>query len=181
MLAYVEKAENIVKRPVFQYIALIAITAFAFVLRFYKLDVWSFWVDELTTVYAARDILSNFSLDLTTAILNHPFTSILIHFVFNIFGISELSARLAPLIIGVLSIPILYFPVRKVYGVPVALLFSIMLAVSRWHLYWSQNARFYVMLLLLFSLALFAFYFAMEEDRPGYVILFFIAYRRSIY
>jgi 4-amino-4-deoxy-L-arabinose transferase-like glycosyltransferase len=53
----------------------------------------------------------------------------------------------------------------------VALLAVLLLAISPWHLYWSQNARFYTSLLLFYTLALFTFYFGIEEDRPWYLLL----------
>jgi hypothetical protein len=46
----------------------------------------------------------------------------------------------------------------------------LLLAVVPWHLYWSQNARFYTSLLLFFNLALFSFHVGMEEDKPLYLI-----------
>jgi hypothetical protein len=48
---------------------------------------------------------------------------------------------------------------------------SLFLTVSQWHIYWSQNARFYTTLLLLFSLGLFLFNFGIEEDRPWYLVI----------
>jgi hypothetical protein len=47
----------------------------------------------------------------------------------------------------------------------------LLLAVSPWHLYWSQNARFYTPLLLFYTLALLTFYFGIEEDRPWYLLI----------
>ncbi len=75
-----------------------------------------------------------------------------------------------PALIGIVSIPALYWPTRKMLGVANALLAALLLAVSPWHLYWSQNARFYTALLLLYTLALFAFYFGLEQDRPAYLL-----------
>jgi 4-amino-4-deoxy-L-arabinose transferase-like glycosyltransferase len=66
---------------------------------------------------------------------------------------------------------LIYFPVRKQFGTPVALLSAALLAVSPWHIYWSQNARFYVLLLLFYTLALLVFFIGLEQDRPAYFIL----------
>jgi hypothetical protein len=54
------------------------------------------------------------------------------------------------------------------------LITALLLAVSTWHIFWSQNARFYTALLLFYSLALIAFYLGLERNRPGYFILFYI-------
>jgi hypothetical protein len=65
---------------------------------------------------------------------------------------------------------------RRIFTPQIALVASALLAISPWHLYWSQNARFYTLLLLLYSLALFTFYLGLEEDSPALLIasLFFL-------
>lgn len=53
----------------------------------------------------------------------------------------------------------------------VALIAMLLLAVSPWHLEWSQNARYYTSQLLLYFLAAYAFFLAMEKDRTRYLLL----------
>src|ERR1041385_240994 len=162
--------------PWMQYVWLGLITLFAVVLRFYKLGEWSFWIDELYTINHA---LAHFStpqliLDNIPPARNWiPVSVMLAAQALKMWGVSEWSARLASVIIGVISIPILFFPTRRMFGDRVALLAVLFLAVSPWHIFWSQNARFYTSLLLFYSLALFAFYFGLERNQPGYFILFY--------
>jgi uncharacterized membrane protein len=59
------------------------------------------------------------------------------------------------------------------FGDRVALLAALFLAISPWHIFWSQNARFYTSLLLFYTLALFTIYFALERNQPGYFLLFY--------
>lgn len=150
-----------------QYLILAAITLLAAALRFYKLGEWSFWYDEIFTLRDVRNLPN-------IGWLHQQLSRLLIYFVVHTLGESEWTARIIPALIGVLTIPILYFLVRKSFGVGVALFASIFLAIAPWHLYWSQNARFYTTLLLFYTLALFAFYYAIEEDRPWYLVLFLI-------
>ena len=96
------------------------------------------------------------------------------------WGTSEWSARLVPALVGIISIPILFFPIRKMFGSGVALLCSLFLAIAPWHLYWSQNARFYTTLLLFYTLALFLVYFALEEDKPWYIVFAFILFGLAV-
>jgi mannosyltransferase len=154
-----ERLEN----RLIQYLVLAGITALAAVLRFYKLGAWSFWYDEIFTL---RDLSRIFEF----SVANQQFSRWLIFGAVNLLGTNEFNARLVPALVGILSIPILYFPTRKMFNVPTALLFGIFLAVSPWHLYWSQNARFYTTLLLFYTLGLFLVYFALEEDRPWYLV-----------
>lgn len=155
-----------------QYLLLAAITIAATALRFYKLGQWSFWIDEIFTIQRAQ---AHVNLETILAQWWHPSLSVILTGVtLKLLGVSEWTARLVAAVIGILSILILYFPIRKLWGTGVALTFALLLAVAPWHLYWSQNARYFTSLLLLYTLALLAFFLAIERDRPGYVLLFFL-------
>jgi mannosyltransferase len=148
-------------------------------LRFYKLGEWSFWIDEIYTIDRALFHYPNLSKileNIPPATNWVPLSSILTAQVLNNFGISEWSARLVSATIGVITIPILYFPMRKIFGYQVTLTALLLIAVSPWHIYWSQNARFYTSLVLLSTLALFAFYQGFQKSRLRDLLLFFILF-----
>ena len=159
-----EKFTEIEHNKKLQYLLLLLIVLLAAGLRLYKLGEWSFWFDEVFTIQAAQNP-ANYSISWPRLSLMLIGTSL------KFLGTSEWSARLAPALIGTITIPILYFPVRKVSGAVVASLSAVFLAVSPWHLFWSQNARFYTSLMLLYTLGLVMFYFAIEEDRPSYLVI----------
>ena len=155
---------SLISKPTFQYVLLALITLLAGALRFYKLGEWSFWGDEMFTVSGREDGFNyNF--------FRESISLVLIQAVVNARGISEWNARLVPALTGVVSIPVLYFPIKKMFKPAVGLIVVLLLALSPWHLYWSQSARFYVPLLLFYTLALLTFYLGVEEDRPWYLIL----------
>jgi mannosyltransferase len=143
---------------------LFSITLVALFLRIYKLGEWSFWGDEVFSIGTKEDGF-NYS------IWRRSLAVDLIHVATAALGTTEWSARLVPALIGIISIPVLYFLIRKAFGTPAALAASALLAVSPWHLYWSQNARFYSLLLLFYSLALLTFYLGIENDRPLLLVL----------
>lgn len=147
-------------------VALLAIVVIATVLRFYNLGEWSFWVDEVYTVQIASGLPYNFANDFFFAVREHPVTSGLIYTAVNLFPTSEFTARATLALVGIFTIPILFTTVKKQFDVPTALIFALLLAVSPWHLYWSQNARFYVTFLLFSWLSLFSFYIGFQERRP---------------
>jgi 4-amino-4-deoxy-L-arabinose transferase-like glycosyltransferase len=165
--------------PRYQYALLVAITLLAAGLRFYKLGEWSFWIDEIFTLgrtqahYSSSEVIIR---NIPPARNWVPLSLILIGGALNALGTSEWSARLVPAIIGIISIPVLYFPIKRLFSPGVGLIAALLLAMSPWHLYWSQNARFYTSLMLLYSLALFAFFFGLERDRPRYVLLFVVLF-----
>lgn len=146
------------------YLLLVLITLIAALLRLYRLGQWSFWEDELFSIGFAEDGF-NYS------VWRRSLATDLIHLATANLGVSEWSARLVPALIGILSIPLLYLPVKKIFGQQIGLIFSALLSVSTWHLYWSQNARFYILLFLFYTLSMLTFYLALEEDNPWLMVL----------
>ncbi len=172
-----DKVTGLAGKPGMQYVWLFLITLLAAALRFYKLGEWSFWIDEIYTIGRATTHFGTPALMLENMPPNRnwiPVSVILTAQVLNSWGISEWSARLASVFIGIASVPILFFPTRRMFGQRVALIAALLLAVSPWHLYWSQNARFYSSLLLFYSLALFVFHFGLERNKPAYFIGFYV-------
>jgi len=150
-----------------QLAALAAITLIAAGLRFYKLGDWSFWYDEIYTLRAIGALPG-------TALTDPGFSKVFIALAVSVFGMTEWAARLVPALVGVVTVPVLYFLVKDVYNARTALIASFLLGVSTWHLYWSQNARFYTTLLLFSTLALVALYHGIEKDRPIYLFIFLV-------
>lgn len=173
------KINSLSGQPWMPHVCLAAITLLAAVLRFFKLGEWSFWIDEIHTINHAASHFSS-----TKLILEHippvqkwiPISVILTAQSMNLWGINEWNARLTSVLIGLLSIPILYVSVKKPLGNRATLLAMFLLALSPWHIFWSQNARFYTTLMLFYSLALLVFYFSIEHDRPVYLIVFYILF-----
>ena len=152
-----------------QLVALAGIIVLAATLRFYRLGDWSFWLDEIRTINRAA-----IHVNWETIISEwwHPSLSlILINSALETLGVSEWSARLVPALIGIISIPIVYFPIKRLFGSTVALIAVLLLAVSPWHLEWSQTARFYTSLMLLYFLASYVFFLALERDQPAYLLI----------
>lgn len=158
------RAAAFLERRDVQLAALAIIVGVAAVFRFYKLGAWSFWGDEMLTIVDVPDGFNE-------SPLRRSLSLTLIQATISWLGTSEWSARLVPALTGAVSVPLLYFPVRKLLGPAVALLFSLFLAVSPWHVYWSQNARFYVLLLLFYSLALLYLYQGLADRRPTLLLV----------
>lgn len=151
------------KNPLYTTIALAAITLLAAALRFYQLGAWGFWIDEIYTINRALSGAANEA-------FTNPLSFRLIGLALASLGTDEFNARLVPAAIGVISIPVFYFPTRRLFGTTTALLAVLLLAVSPWHLHWSQNARFYTALVLFYGLAELFFFFWMESDNLWYLL-----------
>jgi mannosyltransferase len=166
---------KIQNHPASPYLLLVAITLLAAALRFYKLGEWSFWIDEIYTINRTQ---THFN-DIVAVLQNlpnrlwFPLSFVFTKYALNILGVTEFSARLVSTLIGIITIPVLFFYTRKFFGVGVALLLALLLAVAPWHVYWSQNARFYTSLLVLYTMAGLSFFYAIEFDRPWSFVLFY--------
>ena len=147
---------------------LVLVTVLAGVLRFYRLGYWSFWRDETYTLLRA--------IDLGSINLNYPIWYLVTHFSVSALGVSEWSARLPAAIVGTLAVPLTYSLLRPICKPLVSSVAVLFIAVSPWHLYWSQNARFYILLSLLTSAALLVFYIGLERDRPKYLAASFVLF-----
>jgi mannosyltransferase len=150
-------------RPWFEPAAVTAVVTLGIALRLYGLGKWSFWPDEIFSFGMRSDGLSE-------GFLRRSLAIDLIGITVRALGPSEWSARLMPALIGVATIPLLYLLLRRCLERPGALCAVTLLALSPWHLYWSQNARFYTLLFLFFNLGLLLFYLGIEEDRPWYMV-----------
>lgn len=182
MMRHFSLVSKLETRSHLQYVLLGVITLIALILRLYRLGEWSFWIDELA--YANRAQVHYNSLETTIRNLPTtvwlPLSLLLTGGVLNSLGIGEWSTRLVPSIVGVISIPLLYFPIKGLFKPSVALVAALLLAVSPWHLYWSQNARYYTALMLLYTLAMFAFFYGLERDRPWYFVLFLFLFYLAV-
>jgi len=161
-----------------EYILLGLVTLLAAALRFYHLGEWSYFVDELhtwhdTTHHYTRPLIS----------LLYPGSRqafwLLTKLSLDTFGTHAISLRLVPSIFGILTIPLVYFPFRALFDRRIAMLTVFLLAISQWHIYMSQMARWYTLEVLFVYFALISLYIFIERNSfryfLGYLILSYIA------
>lgn len=154
------------RNPTLQYLLLGLITLVAVAVRLYRLGEWSFGIDEAWSMIDALDLGAS----RTDLFEFHILFYLLMKPVLMAVDINEWSARLVPALIGVVSVPILFFPIKRMFGTWVAIFAAILLAVAPWHLFWSQNVRYYTLLLLLYNLSLLFLYWGLETDQFRYII-----------
>jgi uncharacterized membrane protein len=142
---------------------LLMITALAGGMRLYNLGDYSFWEDELYTVrtsgtYSRTPSARQFGylpaqlglmaggVELTDVTRENVAT-------WQARGVTEWNARIGPAVVGILTIPLLGLACRRLLGDRATLIAVLLLALSPWHLFWSQAARFYALQFLCFNLA----------------------------
>lgn len=124
-------------------------------IRLYKLGAWSFWVDEMFTLRDATGGFHN---------MTYPLSYILIGEVLKAGGINEWNARIIPCLVGIITPATIYLLSRREFGRGPALAAAAIIAISPWHLYWSQMARFYTMTMLFSGVAALLFFSGLERN-----------------
>jgi mannosyltransferase len=134
---------------------LVGLTLAAVALRLLQLGEWSFWVDEAHTF---RDVTASETEFWRSNVSNYPLGYLLLRWLLEL-GLLRATGegwlRLPFAFFGALAIPALAVFARSVVGRRAALLGAGMLAISPWHLYWSQNARGYALTMFFALLAAF--------------------------
>ena len=155
-------SENCLKN---RHILLICIVSIGGLLRFWNLGQWSFWIDEVLTVLDAEAFsLSNSPINPVPYIAAKFSVFIGEKLPFLIAGGDEWNSRLIFCIVGILSIPIVFSLGKTLYNSPVGLFAAAFVALSNWHLFWSQNARSYILTFLFAALTAWFFYRSLEND-----------------
>ncbi len=130
----------------YSYLALGLVMAIGLAIRLYHLGFESIWIDEGYSIYFAK---LEFSQVLRIEDDMSPFYYALLHGWIKIFGDSEFSVRFPSLIFGVLSLFVIYKIGSHLFDEKKGRLAALLLALSTFHLYYSQEARMYSLTVLL--------------------------------
>ncbi len=133
------------------YLPLVLITALAGFLRFYRLDHQSLWMDEVLTVLSSHTSFDRILFD-PPVDPNVPPLYYLLMGALQGVGDDETALRWPSALAGLFSIPLMYSIARTWLGHS-GLLAALLLAVSPLHVWYSQEARPYALLILLALLA----------------------------
>ena len=145
----------------------------ALALRLLRLTFQPLWWDEGWSLYFATADLPTM-LRLTAVDIHPPFYYLLLHLWIGLFGSGDVAVRLLSVLVGTATIPLLYLTGRRLLGEKGGVLAAFLLALSPFHIYYSQEVRMYGLVTLL---GVAAFYFALTwigdvRDWPlvGYVL-----------
>lgn len=141
-----------------------AITLLGLALRLFRLGHQSLSVDEVGTFYSS--VGSLYDVLTQTEVNTHipPFYNVLAKGTL-VFGSGEAWLRLPSAVAGILSIPILFLVVRAWAGTRLAVASALLVAVSPFHIWYSQEARSYALFLLLALLSVWCFQQIREKPR----------------
>lgn len=166
-----------------------ALTLLALLLRRYHLGDESLWFDEADIVSRARQPLPGLVQGFALPGENGPLYTLLLHFwlalldtvpglgslVHLIFGASyEAPIRVLSALFGTAAIPPMYLFAKWVGGHRLGLLGAALLAVNPFHIWYSQDAKMYSLLVLMSLVGTLLYLRAIERNSPllwaGYVL-----------
>ena len=168
------------------FVPLISIVFLSIILRLYNLGEWSIWYDEAATV---RNVLGLLRLSpyedwgLFGLLRAERVPPLYFFYVlpFYYFSSIEWSLRLSSVIVGIATIPLMYYFGSRLLNQKIGLIAALLLTFSPFHIYYSQELRPYSMFLFFSILVLYLAYLALEENKTIYYIGFTIASVLSMY
>lgn len=155
-------------------IGLAVITALALVLRLYRVNS-DLWIDEIITLNRFAHESLGFIIGSYRTSNNHLLMSVMVKYSILIFGEHEWSARLPALLLGTATIPAVYRISRFAMSRRASLGAALLLAVSYHHIFFSQNARGYIVYVFFAVAAAIALINALRDDRQRDWVLFGVA------
>jgi len=116
----------------------------AFALRLFRLGVASLWYDETVSVFLAQKELLALTQH-TAGDIHPPFYYYVLHFWGRLAGWSEFSMAFVSLFFGVLLIALTYRVAREWFDVRVGVITALLVALSPYNVWYSQEVRMYTL------------------------------------
>ncbi|MFH1507428.1 MAG: glycosyltransferase family 39 protein [Candidatus Omnitrophota bacterium] len=139
--------------------------------RFYKLTSKSLWYDEACSL---SFVYYDWSTILYHRYMSRPLYFIFLRFWVSLFGQSEFSTRSLSVILGVLSILLIYRLGKLLFNKNVGLISASILSLSGYHIYYSQQLRNYSFFVFLGILSMIVFIKALRKKKHFLVFIYTI-------
>ncbi|MEK6943420.1 MAG: glycosyltransferase family 39 protein [Nanoarchaeota archaeon] len=153
------------------FVLLLVILSIGTVLRVYDLGNGGYNTDEVFSVHhaslALKEIISNSE--------NEPHPQlyyILLHFWMKTFGDSEIVTRLLSSLFGIISIFLMYRLGRLLFNKETGIIASLIIAISTFHITYSQESRMYSLMAML-TLASMFFFIKMMREKSIKIIVYY--------
>jgi mannosyltransferase len=161
-------------------ILVITILLLGLLLRIHGLGTESLWIDEGTSVRLARSSLTHVIEDRAHSV-NPPLYFIILHYWIRLFGESEFSLRLPSAIFGSLALIMIYRVGDLIFGKRTGALSCFLLAISMFHIEYSQEARGYSLMVLMALISMYFFVKLLERTSFAFLIGYVISSALLIY
>jgi 4-amino-4-deoxy-L-arabinose transferase-like glycosyltransferase len=149
-------------------------------LRLYNLGFKGFWGDEIWTIQVSiQSCLTILRKSIELMLENFipgPFYYLLAHISLAVFGQdhAEFALRFPSALAGSLAISAVYIFARRLWGDPEGIIASLLLAVSPYQVWYSQEARFYAWTTFLSIVSTFCIFRALEHPKKDVFWICFV-------
>ncbi|HET6262756.1 MAG TPA: glycosyltransferase family 39 protein, partial [Chloroflexia bacterium] len=147
-----------------------AVLALGATLRLYDLGRESYWLDEVIMLRAAQGDVGSI-----LGGTRPPVYVLLTHFWIQFFGTAEASTRLLPALFGTLSVLLTYVVGRELFGKRVGLVAALLMSLSAFQVYYSQEIRYYSLFVMCALLSYLLMMRAHKTGKPIYFALYGLA------
>jgi mannosyltransferase len=161
--------------------ALSALVLTAFVLRADHLDFQSLWRDEVDAIAFATRAFPRLLSTFTRPKENGPLYFLLLKPWIALTGDSEFSVRFFSLALGVLAVPLAYTLGRRWLSPLASVLGALLMAVSPYLVWYSQEAKMYTLITFLTMLSLYLYIEALARGRWSYWAAYVMATSLCLY
>ena len=144
---------------------LIALLLAAWAWRLHSLDGQSLWRDEVDSLRFATRPLAQVLGNFTRPGENGPLFFLALRPWLTASGTTEFALRFPSVLLGLLALPLVFVWGRRLFGLSIALLATLLMAVNPYHLWYSQEAKMYALLVVVAMLAMWAFVQAIERGK----------------
>ncbi|MEH2252369.1 glycosyltransferase family 39 protein [Nostoc sp.] len=156
------------------YFVVFIIIIISIFLRFCLLQNQSLWFDEgwslaLSDGTSVQENLFNI-INREAGDKYQPLYYLVLFYWRSVFGDSEFAIRSLSALLGVASVITIFFTSLRVYGKKHALWSSMLLAVSSFSVFYSQDARPYALLIFIASLQIYFFSYSFSGDKSNKII-----------
>ena len=136
-------------------------------LRLFRLGHQSIWGDEALTlqVYTVGRNLPELLANIWHRGFHPPLYFIIAHY-WYLLGTSEFMLRFPSVVFGIAAIPMMYLVARRLFGNTAAGISALFIAISPFHIWYSQEARMYSLQVLLVLASTLFFLRAWETPSP---------------
>ncbi|MBD3202892.1 hypothetical protein GF327_01245 [Candidatus Woesearchaeota archaeon] len=122
----------------------------------------SLWLDESISIYHSQFSFSNI---ISPNEPHPPLYTLILKILFPIINHNIFRIRFISVVFGALSLPVFYFLVKKIFDKKIALISSVILCFSPYHIAYSQEARMYSLLFFLSAVSIFFFFDTIKNKK----------------
>lgn len=146
---------------------LVAVTLLAAGLRIHHVRSQSLWLDEIDEGTTARVPWPDFFMHVRNDAAAAPLDYLGVKAVTALLGHGTAATRTWALLMGIAAVPLIYIVGRRIFdSQAVGLTAALLLSLSAFHIFYSQEARFYALAVIVELLNLLAFVRALSKPRP---------------